>query len=554
MTTNPRWPPFAETCDEIEQELQSHGTRLLEMVCDSPSYDEATRTQLVSNVPAWATDLESLKKIYTRTIELRAKKHPKCHQAAFIASHRPIARIPCIQVHVEKIRPNIGESDLMLRKEAFGRRAYGLRLFNIGYGFRYSKIQERETFGCLSLRICLYDDTVASCGLGSSSGPYNVQTPLLPDCDAAVAQWRAFADQGVPMDSGLYNTCTWHSHLARWVPPILGDDAEFVFKVAHKYGLGILLALSDRLRHDEATVARLIHEGFDLSEGIGYSGAHVLLWTTNEALARLALGTPWCTNAWTRLAPEMRDKLGDVCPAAYSTLQYFEGCTRWTYAAPQLMATPEAAIACFYGDPEHLYKLSPDRFANAAKLSPPKEKLAWADNPDHSLPDYEGCPWQRVLLWVAYDNKTVVSHAGAMAKLAHHLTTTTLDVTSPFFHAKRLGAAMGAIPGLQRADVIDAMLERVEDVGGMKTVVDFALAFLDAVAKTDRVDRFTEAHVDRLGAIAAKLKSTKADSARAALIGRIVAAVENPARAAVKKRVRDDFEAFGEQVEKLARA
>ena len=95
------------------------------------------------------------------------------------------------------------------------------------------------------------------------------------------------------------------------------------------------------------------------------------------------------------------------------------------------------------------------------------------------------------------------------------------------------------------------MLRRVETTGAAKTVVDLALAFLDATAKTDRVDRFTEAHVDRLGAIAARLKSTKADSARAALVGRIIAAVENPARAVVQKRVRNELEAFEDHAVKM---
>ena len=47
--------------------------------------------------------------------------------------------------------------------EAFGGLgANGVRIFNIGYGFRYSEIQQRETFGCLELKVCLYDDSVAS--------------------------------------------------------------------------------------------------------------------------------------------------------------------------------------------------------------------------------------------------------------------------------------------------------------------------------------------------------------------------------------------------------
>ena len=73
------------------------------------------------------------------------------------------------------------------------------------------------------------------------------------------------------------------------------------------------------------------------------------------------------------------------------------------------------------------------------------------------------------------------------------------------------------------------------------------------MAKTDGVDCFSDAHVDRLGAIAGALGGGKADTARAAVVSRIVAAVENPARAVVKKRVRDEFQAFGEQAETMAR-
>ena len=138
----PRWPPFAEYEDgEVEKELQAHGTRLLEMVCDDHYYDAATRAQLLTNLPAWVNDIESLKQSYTRTIELRALEYPKRDQEAFIASHRPVGRIPCIQVHVE-------------------RETGGDRVFNIGYGFRYSNFpyQTHETFGCCALRVCLYDD------------------------------------------------------------------------------------------------------------------------------------------------------------------------------------------------------------------------------------------------------------------------------------------------------------------------------------------------------------------------------------------------------------
>lgn len=95
MTTQPRWPPFAEYEDgEVVEELQ------VEVTC---SYtDEATRAKLLSSLPTWATDVASLKQIYTRMIELGALKYRERDRAAYIASHRPADRIAAVGVHVDK--------------------------------------------------------------------------------------------------------------------------------------------------------------------------------------------------------------------------------------------------------------------------------------------------------------------------------------------------------------------------------------------------------------------------------------------------------------------
>ena len=274
----------------------------------------------------------------------------------------------------------------------------------------------------------------------------------------------------------------------------------------------------------------------------------------------MLLQRSWKVEAWRQLSPEVSDKLGDVCPAPFASIEALQENDEWRFASPELVHTDEFALACFLGNLSELdAHYSPELFAKAAKMPPPTDALFCAAA--HDL-DCNGTKeywrrwnyWWRLYAWVEYGNDAVSSHAGVVAELARHLaTTTSLEITHSFIHAKRLGTAMGTIAGLQRTDVLDNMMERIEDVGEMKPVVDFALAFLGAMAKTDGVERFTDAHVDRLGAIAGALGTSKADAARAALVGRIVAAIENPARATIKKRVRDEYEAFDEDAAKAAR-
>ena len=540
----PRWPPFTETCDEIEGELQAHGTRLLEMVCDTHTYDAATRARLLSNLPAWTTDMESLKHIYTRTIELRALKYPKRDQEAFIESHRPIDRIPCIQVHVQRVKPDdVRRETEYVHAEVFHELAPTRSDLQHCVRIPLPEIQQRETFGCLELNVCLYNDSVAHSGIDCSGA---VQTPLLPNCEAAVAQWETLSHRA-RTQTYYAEHYVWQNFLSKWVPPVLADNFEFVLRVAKAHSIYMLDVASPRLQNDVAFVARLIRERFDLSDRT------IDLWTKNVRLARLALGTHWKVKAWRKIDPQLWSELEDDCPIEFASIGALRKNNEWMFASPELVATDEFAIACFLGNLSNLYDHSPELFVKAAKMPPPANELSCATAHDQQDRDHseDYWFWWRMYAWVEHGNDAVLAHAGAMAELARHLATAELAPSAYMFRPKRLGAAMGAVPGLQRADVIDAMLRRVETTGAAKTVVDLALAFLDATAKTDRVDRFTEAHVDRLGAIAARLKSTKADSARAALVGRIIAAVENPARAVVQKRVRNELEAFEDHAVKM---